>query len=92
MGVPPPLLEWLNNDLPLSNINDSVTILTTNNTSNGTFTLQWINVRTDADGIFNCITTNYLGSENISFDVQILSEFLLSIKALHILFEGLVHD
>ena len=70
-GIPTVSQEWLLNGQPLSN-NNQITI--TNAQSDGTSTLQWMNVPLNADGIFSCVATNNLGSDRLSINVQILSK------------------
>ena len=74
-GVPLPLLVWMHNGLSLSNSNASTTITNTSDLSNGTSTLQWVNVSPDTVGTFTCVATNSLGSADRSINVQIRSKF-----------------
>lgn len=84
-GIPVPSLEWTHNGLLVSNGNDLITITNTRSQSKTTSLLQWMNVTTDADGVFSCVVTNIRGSKSISFTVKVQSKFV------HFMFDNIVN-
>ena len=75
-GIPSPSLKWLHNGVLVSNSNDSITITNTSSLSDITSVLQWMNVPMEAEGIFVCVVTNYLGSRRKLINVRIHGKYI----------------